>query len=98
TLAEKRQVKVIVSTESIGCDSLIVITAGIDLTDYRNNPVVLYQHDPDMPVARAETIEAVNSKLVSLVQFPPAGAVAKSDEVFALITNRIINAASIGFD
>jgi len=89
---------VVVSTESEGRDGLIVETRGIDLTAYRNNSVVLWQHNPDWPCARALTIGPQGSDLIALVQFPAEGRVERSDEVYNLISEKIINASSIGFN
>src|SRR5208283_398434 len=97
-LSAQRQVRVVVSTESEGRDGLIVETRGIDLTAYRNNSVVLWQHNPDWPCARALTIGPQGSDLIALVQFPAEGRVERSDEVYNLISEKIINASSIGFN
>ena len=97
-LADQRQVRVTVSTETLGRDNLVVVTSGIDLTAYRNNPVVLWDHDPAMPVARAITIGPVGADLVALAQFPAEGISQKADEIYGLIRSRIVNSASIGFD
>ena len=98
TLQEKRQVKVVISTETQGRDGLVVVTSGIDVTDYRRNPVVLWGHDPAFPIAKATTITAEGAALTSLAQFPAAGVSAKADEIFGLIGAGIVNGASIGFD
>jgi HK97 family phage prohead protease len=97
-LAAQRQVKVTVSTESLGRDGLIVVTDGIDLSDYRRNSVVLWDHDPAQPVARAISIAPAAGNLVALAQFPAEGVSPKADEVYGLIREKIVNAASIGFD
>ena len=65
-LAEKRQVRTVVSTETQVRDDLVVLTAGIDLADYRKNPVVLWAHDPAVPIARATTIAVLLSGSDSL--------------------------------
>jgi HK97 family phage prohead protease len=75
----------------------VVVQSGIDLTRYRSNPVVLWGHDSDMPVARAPTIGVQDGVLRATAQFPPAGADADSDWVYGKIKNRLINAVSIGF-
>src|SRR5208282_5416132 len=97
-LAAKRQIKALISTEALGRDDLIVVTAGVDLTHFRTNPVVLWQHSADAPCARALTIEAIGDRLESLIQFPEAGKIARSDEVWEYLQAKIISACSIGFE
>lgn len=93
----ERQVRVVVSTPTVDRSGDIVEVAGIDLTAYRKNPVVLYQHDHDEPVARCIEIDLKGAALEALVQFPPEKTAEKSDEVYGLIKAGVINAASIGF-
>lgn len=98
SLASKRQVQCRCSTPDQDRDGDIVVQAGIDLTDYRKNPVFLFQHNTSLPVARALSIGLdANGNLSALVQFPPEGQVKKSDEVFAMIQHGIISGISIGF-
>ncbi len=98
TPENSRVVTVKCSTESLGRDNIVMMSSGIDLTFYRDNPVWLWQHDPDCPIARAETIGVIGSNLIAKVRFPDAGESAKSDEVYALIKAGVINAASSGVD
>jgi HK97 family phage prohead protease len=97
-LAEKRQVLVTCNTESKGRDNLIVMSRGIDLTAYKTNPVVCFQHNPDWPIARAVEIGVKGNNLVATVQFPEAGASPRADEVYGLIKAGVINAVSTGFE
>jgi len=98
SLAQRRQVRVIVSDESLGRDGLVVVTSGIDLTNFRRNPVILWQHDPSEPIACAASISVAGDRLEALVQFPPAGVCRRSDEALGLIQNSVVNSCSIGFD
>lgn len=97
-LAERRQVRIVANTEDVGRDGIILVTSGIDLTAYRRNPVVLWMHDPEQPIAKAATVETRGTDLVALVQFPPLGASPLADEKFSLIQAGIISAVSTGFE
>lgn len=99
TLADLRQVRMVCSTESVGRDKLILVSRGLDLRAYRNNPIWLWQHNPEHPIARSLEIDVdANDRLVALVQFPPEGVSPKADEIFGLCRSMIINAASTGFN
>ncbi len=96
---DPREVTVIVSDEQIGRDDLVLVTAGIELENYRQNPVVLAQHEQDWPVARAVEIGPdAQNRLVARVKFPPAGVSARADEMLGLVRAGVINAVSSGFD
>jgi HK97 family phage prohead protease len=93
----ERQIRVIVSTGDVDRAGDIIDPNGIDFTAYRKNPVVLYQHDHDEPIARSVEIGVVDGRVEALVQFPDEGKVEKSDEVYNLIKAGVLNAVSIGF-
>ena len=93
----ERQIRVIVSTGDVDRAGDIIDPNGIDFTAYRKNPVVLYQHDHDEPIARCTDIGVVDGRVEALVQFPDQGAAEKSDEVYNLIKAGVLNAISIGF-
>jgi len=97
-LGSKRQVKAVISTETLGRDGLIVKTDGIDLSNFRKNPIALFAHDDTIPIAQAIDIRAEGDKLTALVQFPPESASAKSTEIYNLISAGILRGVSIGFD
>jgi len=93
----ERQVRVIASTATIDRSGDIVVAEGIKLDRFRQNPVVLWMHDHQKPIARCVEIGVKAGKLEALVQFPAEGTCEKSDEVYALIKAGIVNATSIGF-
>ncbi len=92
-----RQVRVICSTEDIDRAGEIVVQSGIDVSNYQKNPIVLWQHDVNMPVGRAD-IGIMDGKVSALVDFAPAGVSAKADEICGLVKSGIINGVSIGFN
>lgn len=97
-LSELRQVRVICSTPEVDRMGETVMQAGIQLGPFKLNPVILWQHDPCQPIARALEIAVQDGCLQAVAQFPPAGASAKSDEIYNLILADVIRGVSIGFD
>lgn len=93
-----RQVRVVVSTPDIDRAGDVVKAEGIDLTAYRGNPTVLWNHNPECPVARCIEISTKSGAVEALVQFPPEGDDAEADQLYKRIKNGVVNAASIGFN
>ncbi|UQD96137.1 HK97 family phage prohead protease [Bradyrhizobium japonicum] len=75
----------------------IVDQGGIDLTNFKRNPIVLWQHNTGAPIARASEVGVVGGKLRARVTWPPAGVSAKADEIRGLVKAGVISAVSIGF-
>ncbi len=97
-LTERRQVRVVCSTQALGRDALLMVSAGVELDAFRKNPVVLWQHDPNVPIARAVTIGVAGENLEARVQFPPDAASPTAREGFELIRAGVISGVSLGFD
>jgi HK97 family phage prohead protease len=68
---------------------------GIELANYKNNPIVLWGHDSgQLPVGRATSIYVMNNRLQATMQFG-SGRFAKGVE--EAVRNGTVNATSIGF-
>jgi uncharacterized protein len=97
TLADRRLVNVVCSTGEPDRAGDVIVQSGIDLTAYRKNPIVLWGHSADMPIAKAVEINVKDDKLRATVQSPPEGDDEDSDWVYGKIKAGIVNATSIGF-
>ena len=94
----ENEVEVIISTSAIARDGHILEPAGCDLTNYRANPIVLWQHNPDTPVGRAADLMVDGDRIRARILFAPAGVSAKADEVRGLVKTGIVSGISVGFD
>ncbi|CAN5576288.1 hypothetical protein BH10PSE14_BH10PSE14_06650 [soil metagenome] len=92
------EVEVILATSDIARDGHILVAAGVDLSNFRQNPVVLWQHSPDEPVGRCEDVAIVGDKIIGKVRFAPPGISQKADEIRGLTKAGVIRAVSVGFD
>jgi uncharacterized protein len=93
-----REVRVRMASNAFGRDNMIVEPAGIDLSDFRRNPIVLRDHDPTKPVARAIGFDQRPDALEALIRFASFGISSLADETYDLVRDGILNAVSIGFD
>lgn len=93
-----REVGFCASTPELARDGHILVPAGIDLSNYRQNPIMLWGHDPEKPVATATAIGLQGNNLIGRAEFAPAGASKHADEVCALVKSGVVRGVSIGFD
>jgi uncharacterized protein len=94
---DSRSFRAVVSTRAVDRYGDIVEVSGISLTNYFLNPVVLFNHDYDQPVARCVEIGLDGDKLVAAAEFPAEGLNANSDRVYGMMKAGLLNAVSIGF-
>lgn len=84
-----------ISTASIDRHNEIVIPAGIDITNYRNNPVVCVNHDIDeIPSAKNAWIKLDSKGLLAKTIFRDND---EGNNLFDAYTTGYMNAFSIGF-
>ena len=98
-LAEKRQVRVICSTEEVDRAGEVVVQSGIDFGSYMASGAgpVLWNHDTDKPIAKCIEIGVKGGQLEALVQFPPEGEDEEADRYYAKIKFGSVSGVSIGF-
>jgi HK97 family phage prohead protease len=88
----------IVSTAAVDRDNDSISPKGWNLANYRKNPVVMFAHDySSLPIAKAVSIRATGTQLISDCEFPPAGLHPFADQVLAMIDGGFLNATSVGF-
>ncbi len=92
------EVLVCASTEVLARDGHVLVQAGLDLTNYRRNPIVLFQHQQDCPVGTATALGLDGDKLLAKVEFAPIGVSSEADKVRALVKSGVLRGVSIGFD
>ncbi len=92
------EVEVVMSTGAIARDGHILVPGGADLTQYRANPVVLWQHDPGQPVGTAEGVRVDGDKIIARVRFAPLGISEVADRTRGLVKSGVIGAVSVGFE
>jgi HK97 family phage portal protein/HK97 family phage prohead protease len=98
---DKRALRFTISTGSVDRERDTIAIAGWDLSNFKNNPVVLWGHDASrLPIGRAFDVAVEGGALKASVEFIPAdtpegGAFAES--VYRLARGGFIAATSVGF-
>ena len=92
--ANERSITQYVSTHSVDRDNDIVLAKGIDLKNYRKNPVVLFNHQRDLPIAASLWQKPDDVGLLTKTSFSKTPF---ADDIYTLHLEKILNAWSIGF-
>jgi hypothetical protein len=93
-----REREFIISTSGVDRDNDTIAIDGWDLSEYRENPVVLFGHDSsEPPVATGPNIFVQGEELRSRAKFPELGLFEFADLVLNLIDAKILRGASVGF-
>ncbi|HVA41669.1 MAG TPA: HK97 family phage prohead protease [Candidatus Binataceae bacterium] len=92
-----RQVRVVASDGTKDRMGDVLEPGGVKLDNFRRNPIILAQHDPEQPIARCPAIAVAGGQVIATIEFPPAGVNARSDEYLALLKANVLNAVSVGF-
>lgn len=92
----------VISTPSLDRDREVVIATGIDLAQFRSNPVVTFAHRYDeLPVGRALWIKHEGDRLKAKTRYTPRPADWKGDwlpdAIWHMVKTGDLNGKSIGF-
>jgi HK97 family phage prohead protease len=95
---EERTIEAIGSKQIEDRDKDIVYVDGINLKNYKENPIVLFAHDHrSLPIGRAEKVWKDGKELKFKIKFTEPEVNPVGDTVYKLIKGNYLNALSIGF-
>jgi HK97 family phage prohead protease len=93
-----RRATFVASDESVDRYGDIIRASGWDLSNYKNNPVLLFGHDSSaVPIGKVTDIGVEGSRLVATAQFRPEGDSEAADDVYSALKGGFLNAVSVGF-
>lgn len=92
-----RSIDFIVSTAARDRDGDIVMPEGWELSRYRENPVVLWGHNPMQPIGRSLAVRVENGALMARAEFMPRETSELADSVFKMYAGGFLKAVSAGF-
>ena len=97
SLSEKRQIVVTAASGKSDRSGDIVKVDGIDLENFKKNPIILWAHDHyGLPVAKAVDMVVEKGKLVMTLEFATAEMYAFADTVYKLVKGGFLKGVSIG--
>jgi hypothetical protein len=93
-----RTIDFVISDASVDRDNDTIAVGGWDISNYINNPVVLFVHDHwQPPVARGIEIGVRGDQLVSTAEFTPKDLYSFGDMIFEFYAQGFMRATSVGF-
>ena len=95
---DSREVSFKISTKAVDRERDVIDPDGWDLKNFKKNPVVLFGHDSgSLPIAKAKRTAAKDGALVSVAEFATAEMNPLAEQVFLMLKNKFLRAASVGF-
>ena len=95
---DDRSFDFVISTEAVDRYTDTVKLGGWQTKNFAKSPVVLWAHDDTIPaIGRASNTRTTKGELKSTVTFADAGTHPLADTVCALVQQKILRAASVGF-
>jgi len=92
-----RVVRFKISSEAIDRDGDIIRQEGLDFSNFSQNPIILFNHNKDLPLGTGKDWQREGTETFMDVQFAPKGVSPFIDEKFELVKCGVLNAGSISF-
>ena len=67
--ADGIKVDATITTETIDRDGEVLISQGMDASEYKKNPVVFYNHDYAQPIGKITDIRRTTGKIDASIEF-----------------------------
>lgn len=83
-----------ITTIDVDSDGDVVLPSGLDTKRYEKNPVVLFQHNLNMPVGYAEKLVFNDDRVIAKTRY---ASTAEATKVHQLVKDRVLRTHSIGF-
>lgn len=75
----------------------VIDPAGWVLTNFRKNPIALFNHDSKFPIGKWTDVRVVKDRLVGKLKLAAEGTSERIDEIIRLVEQGILRAVSVGF-
>lgn len=96
TRLSERQIRVVASDPTVDRVKDVMVPQGCVLDAYRQNNIVLADHDPTKPIGNAD-VTATSERVEAVITFAPKGVSLLADERCALYKASVLKAVSVGF-
>jgi HK97 family phage prohead protease len=75
----------------------VIEAEGWDLTNFKSNPIALFNHNANFPIGKWTNLRTVDGKLRGHLTLAKKGTSARLDEIISLVEQDILRATSVGF-
>lgn len=75
----------------------VIEAKGWNLKNFNNNPIALFNHNPDFPIGTWKNVRVVGKQLVGTLKLAPKGVSQRIDEIIGLVEAGVLRAVSVGF-
>ncbi len=89
--------KFILTTEDVDRHGEKVKIAGVDLKNFKKNPIMLYQHQSSQRIGVWKDIKKEDGKITAIAKFDSNDETGLAQRIERLITDKMLKAVSIGF-
>lgn len=89
---------VTLSTSDRARDGHVLKARGCDLTNFRANPILLFDHNTALPIGTCADLAVSSSAITARTVFAPPGISDVADTVRGLVKSGVIRGVSIGFE
>jgi HK97 family phage prohead protease len=90
-----REFSALITNEAQDRDNEVLLASGMKKSDFLNNGIILFNHDPDQPIGTATALRRSGNGWIAKGRI--AENVQKAEEVWQLLKQGILKGVSVGF-
>lgn len=96
--SDKNPSEYILSDETVDRYGDVIMASGWDLTNFKKNPIALFNHDSDEVIGVWENVRVEGKRLIGKLKLAAEGTSPTVDKVRRLVQQGILRAVSVGFN
>lgn len=96
--SDKNPSEYILSDETVDRYGDVIMAGGWDLSNFKKNPIALFNHDSDEVIGTWENVRVEGKRLIGKLKLAAEGTSPTVDKVRRLVQQGILRAVSVGFN
>jgi HK97 family phage prohead protease len=96
--SDKNPSEYILSDETVDRYGDVIMASGWDLSNFKKNPIALFNHDSDEVIGVWENVRVEGKRLIGKLKLAAEGTSPTVDKVRRLVAQGILRAVSVGFN
>ena len=94
---DNREFKAVITTNAMDRDEEVLLRDGMNKKDFDNNPIILFNHNPDIPIGKSLNLRKAGNGWTATAKLASEGVSEDADKIWRLIKDGILKGVSVGF-
>jgi len=92
---DKQEFTAIISTSDVDLDDEVMLPDGLNMKEFKKNPIILFNHNKDLPIGKALSIRKSGNGMIAKAKLGEN--IDRINDIWKLVKQGILKGISVGF-